>query len=416
MLGINLSCTVDDWIVAQQAQRVEIVWAREDARRISAGDLKPTLLLGNRVGSQRHLDLYPRYRTQVIAYPYEAEVDAAQQKRIYDFAEMLQQEGKRSLTLAKLRLSPTSGVAGKTTPRPSVAVVGTIERTARPIRSFLYEPTAIDLDRLAGTGNPEEWYEDARIEPSEQMEAVRDHREVVHVTFEGGRILQYAPWQWVDVYHPATQSIRRYRPSELRQGMQVILLVDSIYDNLFERFVEALKGRVNQYALMTLNLWDRAKSELLRRHQGNRMSLFTRLQERGLSIGYAAVRNLFTDSTLSLQMALGFTAEKEAAKSETIAPQQYADMKILAEYSGIFPDEKTIRVTFGAIQDERGRRRRAGHSLHDWLRAIATGDGFDKALVNSRELGSEVAEVLAALDVRQVLSVRITHQGRAVSC
>lgn len=411
MLSINLSTILDGWLVAQQEGRVEVVWAKEEARRVSAGDVKPTLLVGYRIGTQRRLDLYSSDLTELIAYPYEAELDAAQQKRMYDFAEGLQEDSKRAHILTRLRLSVGATTGATKSPRPLLEVAGSIERVARPARAFLYDPTAMDLDRLGRTGLPTEWDEDARIESSDGMETVREPGKGVHVIFEGGREVRYASWQSVDVYHPATGQLRRYRVTELRPHMQVILLVDSIYEDLFDRLLDALKARANPYTLMVLGLWDSAKSELLRKHNGNRRDLYRQLELRGLKVGYQAMRWWFADDPFSSQLNLGFGSETDTHSSEAIAPQQYENMHVLAEYSGRYPTEGMIKVTFQAIQEERGRRRRAGISLHEWLRAIVSGDGHDQVMASARELGSEVAEVLAALDVRYVLDVRVEDRA-----
>ena len=193
--------------------------------------------------------------------------------------------------------------------------------------------------------------------------------------------------------------------------MQVVLLVDSVYEDLFDRLLDALKARANQFTLMTLGLWESAKSALLKKHNGNRLELFRQLESRGLSVSYQAARLWFADDSFSSQLKLGFGSETDAPSSETFAPQLYENMKIVAEYSGCYKTDGMIRLTFHAIQEERGRRIKAGLALHEWLRAIVSGHGYDRAMASARELGGEVAEVLAALDVRQVREVRVLDQG-----
>jgi len=41
------------------------------------------------------------------------------------------------------------------------------------------------------------------------------------------------------------------------------------------------------------------------------------------------------------------------------------------------------------------------------LRAIATGDGYAKALYTAREIGAEVGEVLEAVEVREIENVQV---------
>ncbi len=415
MLNINLSYVVDEWLHAQQEGRVEVIWSKEEERRISSGDMKPALIAGFRIGPQRHLDLYPGCPLEIIAYPYEAEIDAIQQDRIYGFAENLQDDVKRTELLTRLSLPSRSAIVDQKSPRPLSRVVGSFEPRARPARVFSFDPTARDIDHLAETGLPTSWDEDARIEMAERKDVVKERGKVVQVTFEGAKEVKYAVWQWVDVYHPGTGDIQHYRAEDLRPGLRVILLVDGVYENLFDRLLDALKARANPYTLMILGLWDRAKAELIKKHGGNRKELHRQLQSRGLTVDYAAMLAWFRDESLSPQIELELTEKSDTRYAEIIAPQQYADMKILAEDSGMYPDEGMTRVTFKAIQEERGRRRKAGHALHDWLRAIVSGEGYERATTSARELGSEVAEVLAAVDVREVRQVRVIDQGQTGS-
>jgi hypothetical protein len=88
-------------------------------------------------------------------------------------------------------------------------------------------------------------------------------------------------------------------------------------------------------------------------------------------------------------------------------------MKIVAEYSGMYPNESMIQETFKAIEKERQRRRKAGKGLHELLRAIASGTGYDRALAEARKLDSKVADVLAAVEIQEIRDVRVVGRGPA---
>jgi hypothetical protein len=211
----------------------------------------------------------------------------------------------------------------------------------------------------------------------------------------------------VDVYHPGTGDIERVNACDLKPGMQVILLVDGLYESLYDRLLEALRARLGVYTKMVLLMWDKAKAELLKKHNGRRKGLYLHLLGKGLAVDYTTLLSWFRNESLSQQLSLGFGGSSGKRSSEIIAPQQYENMKILAEDCGQYPSEGMIKETFRAIQEERGRRRKAGHALHELLRAIASGEGYDRALKGARELGSEVGDVMAAVDVQPVREIRI---------
>ncbi len=158
---------------------------------------------------------------------------------------------------------------------------------------------------------------------------------------------------------------------------------------LYDRLLEALKIKLKPAQVMVLLNWEQAKAAALQKHRGNRFQLYYELANRGLAIEYAAVTSLYREEAF-----------------ETIAPQQYGDMKVLAEYSGRYPTEDLIRMTFRVIQQERGRRRAVGRALRSLLRSIISGHGYDEALAGAKEIGSELTEVLAAVEIRRVQGVR----------
>lgn len=407
ILNVNLDCVISGWLRAQQDGSIEVVSAKEEARRVSQGESKPTLLAGSRSGAQRYLDVYPDYPTEVVAYPYEADLDVAQQERIYDFVEGLQGDRKRAETLSALGFPAGSGPEAGKSPRPVVHVEGTVTDRVRKARIVVPEPASLDLEQLAGSGVSASWDDEPRAEVELREGTYRKREKDVIVTYPDGRVVEYATWQMVDVYHPGTGDIERVNACDLKPGMQVILLVDGLYESLYDRLLEALRVRLGVYTKMVLLMWDKAKAELLKKHNGRRKDLYLHLLGKGLAVDYTTLLAWFRNESLYPQLSLGFGGSSGKRSSEIIAPQQYENMKILAEDCGQYPSEGMIKETFRAIQEERGRRRKAGHALHELLRAIASGEGYDRALKGARELGSEVGDVMAAVDVQPVREIRI---------
>jgi len=411
ILNLNMNILLGGWLKAQKEERVEVVSVKEEARRVSMGEAKTTLLVGTRVGAQRYLDVYPSFNTEVIAYPYEADLDLVYQDRLYEFVEGIQDDRKRTEMLVDLGLKAGSGESSGKSTRPKVEIAGSVETRVQKSRIIMPDPKALDLDRLVGSGIPASWDEDVHVDPDNREAAGRRSGREVFVTFTNGRKATYMEWQTVDVYHPGTGDTRRYKASELLPGMRVILLVDSNYDSLFDRLLEALQARLGVYTKMILELWEQAKAAVLRSHNYNRADIYNTLYRKGLQIEYSAMLAWFRMEQHSPQLELGFSFSSSGSQlPEAIGPQKFSNMKIVAEHSGMYPDENMIRETFAAIEEERQRRRKAGKALHRLLRAIASGTGYDKALEEARKLDAKVADVLAAVDVQEIGDVRVAGE------
>lgn len=381
------------WLEAQRCGKVEIVTIREEARLVAAGELKPTLLLGFRAGAQRYLDLYPRYSTEVICYPFEVDIDRSIQNRDYSFIEELQIEPYREQVLKKLNLYHVGGVNGQKSLRPVSQIIGSVNPNLRIAPVPLLEPAILDLHRLASRGFPTSWDEEAEPVSSELNQ--NSKKEKVQVRFEDGREAFYSPWQSVFVYFPLQEKVRRYEAKDLQPMMRTITLVGAVYENIYAHLIDAIKSYVSPHNSIVLELWNQAKAIILNKHNGNRKELFSKLQQQGLQVNYEALTNYFRDSDLD---------------ERTLAPQHYSDVKVLARYSGLFTTEETIQLVFGIIQQERQRRRDAGRALHSLLRAIVTGEGYEKALDSARQIGSDLGEVLASVEVRTIQDVCISRE------
>ena len=391
IFSILLGQLENGWIEAQRSGKVELVSLREEARRVASGELRPTVLLGFRAGAQRNLDIYPRYPVEIIGYPFEVEVERAIQNRIYNFTEKMQVETYREHFLCNLGLYRYGG-SGQKSPRPVLKIVGSVKPNPRKLTCPLLEPSTLDLQRLASNGLPTSWDEEAESVSSEFSEDSGKGK--VCIKFTDGREIFYSPWQSVFVYSPSQEKVRRYEAKNLQPTMKVITLVGAVYESLYANLIDAIKSHVNPHSLIVLELWNRAKAVVLNKHNGNRKDLFCLLQQQGLQVNYEALTNYFRESDLD---------------EKTLAPQHYSDVKLLAKYSELFPTEEMIRLVFGVIQQERQRRRDAGRALHSLLRAIVTGEGYDKALDNARQIGSDLGEVLASVEIRTVQDIFISQ-------
>lgn len=152
ILSIQLQDVLAGWDEAQRDGCVEIVTAREEARRIASGDQKKTILLGYRTGVHRYLDLYPSYCTEVIAYPYEMDIEISQQEFQYDFLESFQNELVRVPLLSKLQFPVRRTGQCLKSPRPTFKKAGRIQSRANKVRPVHIEPRTMDLERLATRG------------------------------------------------------------------------------------------------------------------------------------------------------------------------------------------------------------------------------------------------------------------------
>lgn len=405
ILALNLTPWVDGWLEAQES-RVEIISAKEEARRVSAGECKHTFLLGARTGFFKYLDIYPSCPVDIAVYPYEANQDRNQQERYYDFLELLQSEEERTNILKKLEMPLTPKDDRKCIScRPILHCDKEAESRLRKADIVTLEPEMFNIDHLAESGVSASWNEDPPPGHEAKGGFWQKREKNVHVTFIGGLAVDYARDQMIDVYHHSVGGIQRYPAFELKPGMRVAMLVDGMYESLYERLLEALREKVCLNDRMLLSLWDQAKLKVLR-HYKTKRDLHRHLVGKGISIDYATMRLWFRDEPSPEQLAFDFH-DPRSKDAETIAPRDYKNMKILADESGVYSNEGLIKATYKMIQHERGRRRKAGIALHDLLRAIAAGEGYENALTGARKLGSSVADVLNAVELKEIKTVTI---------
>lgn len=375
----------------QAVEKIEFLTPIQEARRIAAGEIRWTLLPGCRPATYRFLDVHFPRPVEVFAYSYEAELEKEIFARTYNDLERWQKPEARRMALSRLGLSRINLEVSLRRPDLSVSEEGTPR--PRPVR-FLAGALRYEPDRLL-----EIWEQGLESEPGPEPEekdgiaspskASPQPSEPVRVILEDGRELSYGAGQFVYVFYESLDQIRRLRAQDLRPGMRLVLLVDAVYEGIYERLLDALRKQVG-VGRIYLDLWQTAKVKLRKEHP-NLKSLHDLLSRKGLSVSYPAFAAYFRGDDLD---------------EATLAPQDEADMVIIARYSGLFRDNNLIRETFRWIEQERKLRRRIGRALHQVLRCIVTGEGYLEALRIAREIGHEIYDVITAVEVETVRDVR----------
>jgi hypothetical protein len=212
--------------------------------------------------------------------------------------------------------------------------------------------------------------------------------------FTNGSSATYYSTQNVDVFFPATQTLQRYAPQELKQGWKVVSFVDGRYDTLYERLRDIVAARRPQKERLELELWDAVKRKMAAAHP-NKRQLHQKLVLHGLKTGYET-----------------FTSWLREGDEEVVAPRHFEEFEILAAESGAFSTPERLRATFNAVQRERGTNRAAGRTLKNFLRAVVSGDGYDEALSSARKLDAALGDVLHAVEVLEVAGTRVIRRSQ----
>lgn len=388
---------LDGWTPALQDGRIRVTTVREEPRLIAAGSRERTILLGFRTSESRYLDLYPEMPVDLIAYPYEGVVDAGLQERLYHPAEALQSEECREEILKVLGVErqQAAHTAAMVSPRPRTVYVHTDGGPvpAAPLR-LPREAGSLDMDRLLGSNHIGNWTDEIVI-PESGGATQEDQRDgfhpssMVEVVFIEGHRAVYPGWHVVDVYYPATDVLERRMAQEIRPGMIVVSLVDDLYEDLHDRLLEVVRERSDIRTTVALELWQRAKIAALRRCAGSRRELHSQLTRRGIRVDYGAVVTWF-----------------RSGEQEILAPLDFEDFRLLAEFSGLYRATEQIRYTFQCVQAERQLRRTSGRILHGLLRRIGTGSHYEAAVQGAKAMGTGVDQVVSAVELREVESVR----------
>jgi hypothetical protein len=219
--------------------------------------------------------------------------------------------------------------------------------------------------------------------------------DAIEVAFAQGEVARYSASQNVDVFFSETGVVQRYPAAALQRGWRLISFVDGRYDGLFSRLTDVVNARLPQKERVALELWQKAKTDLFGRYD-NKTILYDKLRSQGLSSTYEAFMGWFDD------------------EDGNLAPQQFGEFEVVAKECGIYNSPKLIRTTFDAVQHRRGRNRSCGRQLKQFLRAVVSGDGYNEALDSARKLDAALGDVLAAVELLEVASLRLVPRASDV--
>lgn len=384
LLASKLGNLIDGMADARANGRLEIVSASEEAKRIAERAFASTILAGPRPAYTRHLDVYPCWPIEELAYPFEAGIEKAAQAQLYSFAGQLQKDTLRTNFLHSLGLTTSDTPIRGSSPAPPIrCLVGTGQEIQLVAHARVDE--VIDIDRLASSGEYGLLDEEPPLANGIPCYTPQSGN-MVDVHFTNGEVVRYPIEHYVDVFFRETEQMQRKRVENLRRGWNVVSFVDARYDSLFKRLTEAVEQRLPQRERIALALWREAKKAALKKTGGNRKLLHEALQQLGLRSDYSTMTTWF-----------------RYGDEEVLAPQQQDDFLILATYSGCYPDNTLRLHAFRAIQAERGRNRTAGRSLKGFLRAMLSGEGYENTI---GKLESSLGDIAAAVELLEVADVQ----------
>jgi len=387
LLWRMLEDVVDGAKDARAEGLIVITTASEEAKLIASAQFAHTLLSGARSAKTRYLDVYPHDDIEELAYPFEARMEQTVLEGLYEFAAALEDDRGRGAFLEPLGLKANAlAPPCRKSPAPRLECFVGEGRGIRLITEAAVSG-GIDIDRLADPGDTQS---DEQYRYAFDGGPAAPHSDrIVEVDYVQGIRARYPDSHRVDVFFSATDQLQREQVKDLQPGWQVVSFVDDRYESLFNRLTEAVDLRLPQRDQMALVLWGEAKSAAVARFMGDKGALFQELKSKGLSSDYAT--------------ALSWLREGD---EDVLAPQQLEDFLVLANVSGCYPDESLMVRTYRCIQQHRGRQRQAGKALRALLRAILTGDGYEEALEGARKFDAAVGDVLSAVELLEVRSVR----------
>jgi hypothetical protein len=218
LLSSLLGQVIDGWSDALLEGAVILTTVREEPRLIAEGHRQASVLLGFRTSETRYLDVYPGVPVHVVAYPYEAEVDEAIQRRVHASIEQLQQDTTRTTLLSALHFPVTqptrvsgigeSGQLEELVPRTRRPYIRYHVELGRPLsithrfQADTVEP--LDMGKLAGMT----WTDELVIGNLSETTAADVDRaerfvEFVEVVDADGDHVRYPASRLIDVYYPA---------------------------------------------------------------------------------------------------------------------------------------------------------------------------------------------------------------------
>lgn len=386
LLAKSLETVVDGLSHAIAEGRLEVLTQAQEARAIAEGHQAHALLLGARPSYARYLDVFARHPIDEFLYPFEFVVEQAGLRHLYESASKLDGSARMTL-LSKLGLRDPKPSLSRAPNAQAPIVLKQANGHPITLATASKVEATLDLDAIAAWSEPAEQTERDAIEATASLSA--RNSTVVEVSFVDGRQSRYYEGQSVDVYFTQSDQIQREPVTALQPGWQVILFVDGEYDSLFNRLAEAIAQRLPRRERASLELWEKAKSHLLAKHESKK-ALYRELSAAGLTSGYDV-----------------FTCWFREGEDAVMAPQQYDEFAIVAKATSVFPDETMLRDVFESVKHARGRNRSAGRKLTAFLRAIVSRDGYLDALESARRFDAALADVCAAVDVLEVASIQI---------
>lgn len=379
---------LDGFTFALAEGRIEFVTIQQEARLIAEGHTAPTVLLSPRLSAFRYLDMFHSKRVDLFLYPHEIGVECTSQARLFETWSKISTGERLAALLNRIDIRSFASSSDRTTPCRSL-----IRRKANhhPVELVVESGNSavLDIEGLLEISSGQDIPYACQDAPYSTAGAKED---LVDVRFTNGTRQRFYANQRVDVYFAQTESVNRHRASELRPGWKVVTFVDGQYDGLFQRLTEVVSARLPPTERIALELWYVAKQKLVARFESKR-ALYDALSEKGLSSEYGTFISWFRD------------------EYSVIAPRQFADFEIVAMETHTYPKPAMLEATFRAVQHERGRNRTAGRKLKDFLRAVISGDDYEESLTSARKLDTALADVLAAVEVLEVDSVRALERN-----
>jgi hypothetical protein len=388
LLVSALAALIDGFDSCLSSGRIELVTSANEARLVAEGQLCQTILLAPRTNGYRYLDVYSSRRVDEFIYPHEVAVERASENRLYGNWIHAQSDERRVALLQPLGfVAPRGSKPLATTPRPTVSL-----RNANAHTVALVDEAAVSADLDIDALIDATYDGSAILGPGMYRGTCTSVGPTVNVVFDNGDARRYSGKQKVDVYFSGAELLQRRDAALLQPGWHVISFVDGRYDGLFQRLTEVVTSRRPMLERVTLELWRTSKEHIAARYE-TKVALYEKLVSKGLTSGYGTFIRWFD----------------EADSDPVLAPQQFSDFKILASEAETYNNAAILDATFSAIQHERGRNRAMGRKLRKFLRVLVSGNDIEKTLDSARKLDKGLADVLAAVELMQVVSVRI-HQ------
>lgn len=380
---------IEGFVDAFAQGRIEFVTRSREARLVAEGHVCPTVLLGTRPSKYRYLDVYASRRVDVFLYPYEVQAELAAQSRLYGtWIESLTDEARLDW-LVPLGLPDIRNEQPRLAPaRPVISVRKANSHEVETV-SLAYSSVELDIESLIDGASS------ASGAFSSYDGIPLSAGDVVEILFVRGGTERYYAQQRVDVYFSEAGAVQRFASSELKIGWQVISFVDGRYDGLFQRLTDVVTSRLQPEERIALELWRTVKDNIVANAKSKR-ALYDRLVNRGLTSSYGTFLSWFGDDDETV-----------------IAPQQFEEFEVLAKEADVYKSSPAmLDSAFRAIQRHRGRNRTAGRKLREFLRAVVSGDGYEEALTSARRLDTALADVLAAVEVLEIASVRVIERSQ----